>query len=276
MDTMRGLVLLPFLLFTSSFLCFGQTWETKNNNVDIIHSDSLFIRKLIRSYHKSPMSILQFFNEDIPKEDNLGYGYTSLNYVQEKGSITFLCQAIYFKNKLVSYQLKMHLFIGKELNKRYRAFCSPLFEFRHEAISEPLYYNYHGMIKPLNANHATLKDKKLQYLITPFSGVYYGYYERFGYITKVLDNRMNFNAVKDKLTPDVIYELLYSKNPATRLTAAEYFYKNPDLFNNDKTKFEDRISSIYNELPIVATMIDGNYTNQYAKDLVETFTNSKL
>ena len=59
--------------------------------------------------------------------------------------------------------------------------------------------------------------------MSPASGLYYG--GRGGFSMNLLQNRELFMGLENKLTKELVIQLMYSINPASRLTAIEYYYK---------------------------------------------------
>jgi len=98
--------------------------------------------------------------------------------------------------------------------------------------------------------------------MTPNSGTMYGY--AGGGV--IMQNRREFLKIEDSLTCDEAVYLMYAINPASRLTAIEYYYYHKDLFL-DREKIEEWIDINFAEIPKVKTMwgcsevILGHFTN---------------
>ena len=105
--------------------------------------------------------------------------------------------------------------------------------------------------------------------MTPFSGIMYGNEGGWG---STLENRANYLAIKGKITAEICRLLLYSKNPATRLTAIEYYYQHVDQFLKYRAEFKNRIEAIFTELPEVETMAADVVVTENAKKLVQQFS----
>lgn len=70
----------------------------------------------------------------------------------------------------------------------------------------------------------------------------------------LLVNRKNFKDIQKTLTTDQVYLLMFSINPASRLTAIEYYKKHQSEFAN--TESIDRwIQVVYTEIPKVDTLM---------------------
>lgn len=265
---------LTFIIFIcySTTMVFGQVREkVEDVNQHVVLADSLFIKKLADTYKADPKGVLDLLITSKHTMEDIGFGYFDVSSIYESDYLRISYQFIFFKDSLISYELYAGIRYDARLNTRYRKICSPLFKFKQKINSEPVYFNYDAMVKPLNDSVKIVsKNKKVQFFMTPFSGTTYGYYRMMNYFGFfLLYSRTNFEAVKDKLTPETDYMLLFSKNPAARLCAVEYYYKNPGRFVNMKDKFEQRIAAIYKDMPIITTRIDGHETNQYAEDMVK-------
>jgi len=261
-----------FVIFIccSTTMMFGQEREkVENVNQQVVTADSVFIKKLADTYKANPAGVLDLLITSKHTMEDIGFWYSEVSRIYESDYLRVGYQFIFFKDSLISYKLDASIRYGARLDTRYRKICFPLFKFKDELHSKPVYFNYDAMSKPLNDSVKIVsKNKQLRFLMTPFSGTTYGYYLVMGYFLIQLDSRINFDAVKSKLTPETDYMLLFSKNPAARLCAVEYYYKNPGRFVNMKDKFEQRIAAIYKDMPIITTRISGHKTNQYAEEMV--------
>lgn len=255
---------------------------TDGSGSDQIISDSVFISKLAILHNKRSSEVFRLFDNFNKEADDLGFGYYSVDgfYRPTNGSnIKINYQFIFRHKKLISYQLSADLPIQQALIGRYRKFYSKVFDFSVDAgiggRSNFVYYNYSEMTKPLNgakqAKTSTM-DKEVSFFMTPYSGTMYGG-QIMGYGWGDLANRAHYNAIKAKITPEIDYILLYSLNPATRLSAIEYYYQHPELFNN-KIALEARIKVLYKEMPVITTIIGTTTTNQNAEELVITYANA--
>jgi hypothetical protein len=263
-----------FIIFIccSTTLLFGQEEaKVKDVNQQLIFNDSLFIKKLADIYKTNPAGVLDLLITSKHTMEDIGFGYADVSSVYEAGYLRISYQFIFFKDSLISYMLDASIPYDARLNSRYKKICSPLLKFKDKIHANPIYFNYDAMSKPLNDSvKIASKNKKARFLMTPFSGVTFGYYIAMNYAGfMLLDNRINFDTVKSKLTPEIDYMLLFSKNPATRLCAIEYYYRNPNKFQKGREKFERRIAAIYKEIPIITTWIGGHKTNQYAEEMVK-------
>jgi hypothetical protein len=255
-----------FTLLLSFSLAYAQEDKIEESWV---REDSIFISSYIRAFKASPLKIESYLQPDKKRRNDLGFGYSSIEGSMGKGYVTVFYHLIYFNDKLVSYKLNPQMPTDKRLTKRYKKFYSTLYRFDENNNAQDLYINFKEMAKPLDSLTRVPSIKALAYLMTPFSGVVYGL--RGGEASTILENRAAFNFVKDKLTPEDYLMLLYSKNPATRLTAAEYYYRNPDKLEKYKSEIESRIKAVYSELPETQTMNGCILTTGNSKKLVNFY-----
>ncbi|NOW93842.1 hypothetical protein [Mucilaginibacter sp. SG564] len=267
----KCIFLLISLLY--SLASFGQIKEdTALIKPELIEKDSLFVKRLAHVYKNAPASILPLFNAVNRKSNDLGFNYYSVRGIYEIGYLSIRYHFIFFKDKLISYELSSLLPFDSRLTNRYREICSLLFEPGNGYFTKPVYYKYDEMVKPLNTNTKQYTtDKKIQFLMTPYSGEIYGVYAFMGYSPILLENRRNYNAIKDKITPEIELMLLYSKNPATRLSAIEYYYQHPEQFIKDKDRYEKRVKAIYAESPLIETVVADRPSTQNAEEMVKLF-----
>ena len=109
--------------------------------------------------------------------------------------------------------------------------------------------------------------------MSPYSGVMY---EDSGGITdQPLENRASYQAIKSEIMPKYFDMMLYSKNPATRLTAIEYYVQHKQLFAKHKARIEKRINVIYKALPMVTTMKGCTVLTDSAFSLVRFYSTKR-
>jgi hypothetical protein len=66
--------------------------------------------------------------------------------------------------------------------------------------------------------------------------------------------------------------LLCSKNPATRLTAVEYFYSNKLFHEDPSPKIISKIEEIFSETPTITTLMGCEVTQADSRELVKEFS----
>jgi hypothetical protein len=85
--------------------------------------------------------------------------------------------------------------------------------------------------------------------MTPSSGTMYGY--AGGGV--IMQNRKAFLQIKDSLTADQVVLLMYSINPASRLTAIEYYLQHEDLFSSRQV-IDNWVGVVFKATPTIETM----------------------
>lgn len=168
------------------------------------------------------------FSQDTIKN----YGKNINTNVLREGTHRYL---VYFKmNKdsvrndtLVSYSLTPSLPEEKGLQKRYRKWYGDYFAYSKSEI-QTFSFNQSAILQPLIQYAGALKNipEKIVNYMTPNSGTMYGYAGG----GMIMQNRKAFLEIKDSLTNDQVILLMYSMNPASRLTAIEYYWKHKDSF----------------------------------------------
>lgn len=262
---MKTAVLL--LLFFTAIL--NANAQEERIEEEWVSADSVFISSYMKALKMHPLNVEAYLGPDKKRKDNLGFGYSSIEGSMGRGYVTVFYQLIYFKDKLVSYKLSPQMPDDTRLTKRYKNFYASLYRFDAKDKAHPLYYNFREMAKPLTGYHLAPSSRALAYLMTPFSGIMFGY--RGGESSSIIENRAAYNNVKERLRSEDYLMLLYSKNPATRLTAAEYYYQNPRRLAKYKREIESRIKSIYIELPEAKTISGCIISTENSKTLVNFY-----
>lgn len=85
--------------------------------------------------------------------------------------------------------------------------------------------------------------------MTPTSGTMYGYAGG----GMIMQNRKAFLEIKDSLTNEQLILLLYSINPASRLTAIEYYWKRKGSLGNNEA-IDKWVEQNFKEMPTVKSM----------------------
>jgi hypothetical protein len=108
--------------------------------------------------------------------------------------------------------------------------------------------------------------------MSPTSGLEFGYRGGFGNV--LLSNRKAFIGIQKKLTPDEVTTIMYAINPASRLTAIEYYLTHKDLFENTRA-IDDWIRKVYAEKPTIQTMDGCIQYETNSKELVEEYVKAR-
>jgi hypothetical protein len=261
------------LLLTISITSYGQKAEKIEKGW--VKEDSIFITKVINAYKHNPLGVLPLLSFKGNKHSKLGFDYYLVSGGNGKGYVSIWYDFVFYKDKLISFRLTPQMPDDKRLINRYEKIYASLFTIDDKHQVQTIFYGYDEMTKPIGDLVLTsINDKRLQFLMTPYSGVVYG--DRGGYSNSVLQNRANYNAIKDQITPAIDEMLLNSKNPATRLLAIEYYYQHPELFVAYKNALDKRIKEIFNEMPTVDTMSGCIGFTDDAEQLVRRFASVKF
>lgn len=244
---MRHLVFILTLFFASI--------QTFANNPFWIHSDKKLISAVIKIDKNNPREVEQLFkNQRIQKcdttKENLGFGWTMWTPGIGGGYTSISAVFFYYHDSLICYTLKPDLPEEKRLQRRYKKWYNNFFSYSNSEI-QPFKFNELAILKPLKEFDGTFKNitEKIVNYMTPFSGIMYGYAGGSG----IMRNRKAFLEIKDSLTNDQVILLMYSINPASRLTAIEYYLKHKENFSLHQ-QIDKWIDLVFSEIPIVKTM----------------------
>lgn len=231
-----GVILI--LLFYCCFGCKDATYSnqpikvsTTNVKYDLgrFSKDELLVKEISNAYLKNDISKIENlllvnqkstdslgFNNYL-KKGSFGVEYLTLFYqfLYEGDSIKSFTIHIYFPNNPMGDSLVIEL-----INKS---------AFKLKLDEGVLEYNLENAVDPLKMlitlESKPFNSKKFTYLMSPFSGVEYGWAKN-GYVGSILSNRKIFEELKSKLKVENYLYLLSSRNPATRIYALEYLNQN--------------------------------------------------
>lgn len=241
------------LISIFTLLLFIQTVSA--SNPFWVHKDKKLIKGITQLNRTNPQGVEQYFIQkcDTTKE-KLGFGWTMWTPQIGGGYIGISATFIYYLDSIVSYTIKPRMPEEKGLIKKYKNWYQDSFTFESGRIL-PFIYNSDNILQPLKEYNGkvtpqTVPRKVLEYM-TPNSGTMYGYVG--GYGGKLIQNRKAFIEIKDSLTNDQVIFLMYSINPASRLTAIEYYLKHKDSFTNQQT-LDEWIEKNFTEMPKIETL----------------------
>ena len=183
--------------------------------------------------------------------------HVSINESYGKGYFGIFYDYVLKNDSLISYKLSINrkkiLYI-----KKYGIDLRDLFFYDKEENAYIYLYNVDEVSKPykeIKGFEST--NDKIKFYMSPFSGTRYGC--RGGYGNIIIDNRCAFKQIENDLTTEDIFYILHSINPASRLTAVEYYYKNTDRFNEkEQEDIEIIIENIYEELGDEIEVLSGD------------------
>jgi hypothetical protein len=240
------LIITTFFLASTKTFAYNPFWT---------HIDKKLISAIINLDKNNPKEVEQYFkNQRIQKNDTtkeiLGFGWTMWTPGTGGGYISISAKFFYFNDSLVSYSLTPRLPEEKGLQKRYKKWYGDYFAYSNSEI-QTFSFNQTIILKPLNQYTGALKSipDKIATYMTPNSGTMYGY--AGGGL--IMENRRAFLGIKDSLTNDQVLLLMYSINPASRLTAIEYYLKRKSSFENQEA-INNWIEQNFREMPTVKSM----------------------
>jgi len=248
---MRRLIsILTLFLFVQTTSAYNPFW---------VHIDKKLIRNIVQLDRYNPQAVEEYFRtQKIQKcdttKENLGFGWTMWTPGIGGGYISISATFFYYHDNIVSYTIDPRMPDEKGLTKRYKKWYQNSFSFESDKI-QPFSYNSENILRPLKEYNGTLTSqefprKTLEYM-TPKSGTMYGY--AGGYGGHLLQNRKAFIEINDNLTNDQVIFIMYSINPASRLTAIEYYLKNKDSFANQGI-LDEWIEKNFTETPKIETL----------------------
>lgn len=268
-----------FIIFSFWFILplFSQS---KDENFFSHKKDKEIIESVLDSL-KNPESLKNLFITPSSNKKGilLGFGYKMYETSIYGGQITISCDFFFKKDSLVSYILKPKLPRSKRLHKKYIEFYNNTFEITEDNIIKPLFYNYETFYKPLKYYKGKrISNPKIDHFMSTESGLYYG--EALGIYAVPIENWKLLNDLEDQLTSDIILQLLYSKNPVSRLNTIKYYYLNSEKFADKSDEIENTINwtslrgdALINS--IYGCFSDHEYLRTIAKQLEENYIKQK-
>jgi hypothetical protein len=205
------------------------------------------------------------------RPDSLGFDWIKKQQTVPGGYISIHADLYYCKGRLLSYSLYCYLPHEGNLIRIYKPVIARLlpqsegnyysFEYNSREIYMPLKEYFYTKL-PLDNS-----TKVLQYM-SPHSGIVYG--TTGGIAGDSLENRRAFCRLMHRLTPNQIIQIMYSVNPASRLTAIEYYLKHKAKFTN-QPGIDAWIEKVYLGLPKIGTMSGCTGYYEKSRELVEKY-----
>jgi hypothetical protein len=240
------LIIATFFFASTKTFAYNPFWT---------HTDKKLISSIINLDKNNPKQIEQYFKtQRIQKSDTtkevLGFGWTIWTPGIGGGYISISAEFYYFHDSLVSYTLTPNLPEEKGLVKRYKKWYRDFFPYLNSEI-QSLKFNEVAILKPLKEYEGTFRSipQNIISYMTPNSGTMYGY--AGGGV--IMQNRKAFLEIQDSLSNDQVILLMYSINPASRLTAIEYYLKYKERFSSQQ-QIDKWIDLVFAETPTVKTM----------------------
>ena len=217
-----------------------------------VHTDKKLIASIINLDKNNPKQVADYFKYkkcDTSKQF-LGFGWKIWTPGIGGGYTSVSAAFYYYNDSLISYSLIPRLPEEKGLQKRYKKWYRDYFTYSNSEI-QAFNYNQDAILQPLKqyTGRINIIPEKIANYMTPSSGTMYGY--AGGGL--IMQNRKAFLEIKDSLTNDQVILLMYSINPASRLTAIEYYWKHKTRFASNTT-IDKWIEQNFEQLPTVKSM----------------------
>ncbi|MCF1191996.1 hypothetical protein LRR18_10410 [Mangrovimonas sp. AS39] len=264
---MRNFLVIILVLMFGNLYSQNPFWEGE---------DKQLIKKIVELVD-SPSELHDYFSEKnkSPRNSRLGFGYWSKSSRIGAGYIGISCDFYFFKDSLISYVLKPELPENKRKKKKYLEWYNNKFEVSDDLQMEPRYYNYDTFKKPLKQfNGKLINDGRIAYYMSPDSGLYYG--GRGGFSMNLLQNRKLFIDLESSLNKEAIIQIMYSKNPASRLTAIEYYFRNSELFIKEKEELDKWTEIVFMQVPFIRTLNGCFGGMENSKEITQRYSKMKI
>lgn len=221
-------------------------------------ADKRLIKGLGRLDHSAPVEVADYFaknrngrgERDI---EELGFGWKVWHTGFGGGYVGVKAKFYYLRDSLVAYELIPEMPSEPELKERYRAWYAATFRFvgdsirsrglNMETLEEPL-PQYSGLFK------ASPPSDSIRRYMSPACGTRYGF--RGGYGNGLTTNRAYFRNIKDQVDDDALLLMMYAINPATRLTAIEYYYHRRGHAFGDAPEVDAWVHRVFEQVPQVS------------------------
>jgi len=232
-----------------------------------VRVDTSFVTELKKAYETSTEELIKTLEVKNDGREDLGFGYQLKQSGKGLGSMTISYQILYYKNEIVSYRVTTRIpNNSKRLKKLYKEKLSMLFKVNDDYKVEPIYFGIDNAYEPL-AGIEKRNNDILNETMSPFSSITFGTY--CGESMTLMNNRKLFDKI---ITSDNCEYLLYSKNPATRLMAVEFYYCNLTKFSDvQKKSIDSRIEEFKRKPMLTSTcsgcIISGQLTNKIITEL---------
>jgi hypothetical protein len=192
--------------------------------------DKRMIKQLARLDYTNPAAVAEHFSEsrngtDEKEIQDLGFGWKMWHTGIGGGYVAVMAEFYYFQDSIVAYEVVPQMPTEHQLKARYRKWYATAFSFEGDVI-QPRQHNMRSLEEPLPqysgvSSVEALSDSVRAYL-SPACGTRYGF--RGGYSNTLTANRACLKSFREKVDDNMLLLMMYSINPATRLTAIEYYY----------------------------------------------------
>lgn len=247
----------------------------KAQNPFWVAKDKRIITEIVSNYNQ-PEELEKLFPKEYARYGSayLGFGYKLLRKSLPGGYISVRAEFLYKKDSLIGYIIRPEMPTKKKLKKKYLKWYEGKFEVLNDLKLKPFYHNRSSFENPLEAFEGEKSlNSQIRFYMSPQSGLSYG--GRGGFSMNLLQNRKNFIDIEGILEKETVLELMYSKNPATRLTAIEYYYKHPEMFINEQDEIDDWIQEVFRQVPVIDTLRGCFGRQEPSRNLVQEYSKIK-
>ena len=245
-----------------------------------VREDSASIARMIGIIRERPLEVLSMDALPGSEAEDLGFGY-SLRETMTTGAYVVTRLQIVLRNGVpVSFAATPRMpFPYKKLQKTYRKFYAALFTFDSTGAPRPYYWKLAAAASAIEDSmvfrrlaprfpEKTPSRDRLDYLMTPYSGVDYGCDGLTG--SHSFENRELFNQLRPLMSYRVAIVLLRSINPATRMMALEYLKRELPKKLEIKSLAKD-VETTLTRYPMVMTRQEGMRRPENARALLERY-----
>ncbi|MET4105915.1 hypothetical protein [Hymenobacter sp. UYP22] len=254
-------------------LCLSAAQQPSEINPSWVRADYNLIETLIKAMQEGPNQVEQYYRKRTAfnSVENLGFGWTYREAQIGAGFISIKGFFYYKNSKLVSYAIHPQLPHEQSLVAKYRSWYAKSFTVTQTGVA-PFSFNEEALQRPVSTISSLSKASipvRIGLYMSPASGVEYGH--SGGFASALLDNRKSFLAIRGQLKPQDVLFIMHAVNPASRLTAIEYYWQNKNLFNN-REDIDKWVEQVFKELPQVKTMFGCTLVSHGAKELVGKYS----
>jgi|LakMenEpi03Aug12_release.lakeMendotaPanAssembly.Ray.scaffolds.fasta_scaffold475127_2 hypothetical protein len=219
------------------------------------------IKQLARLDYTNPAEVAEYFSEhrngNGDKEiEDLGFGWKVWHTGIGGGYVGVMAEFYYFRDSIVAYEVVPRMPTEPELRARYTEWYATAFSFEGDVL-QPREYGMRSLEEPLPQYKGVFSTKpsvdSIRTYLSPACGTRYGF--RGGYSNTLTANRACFRNIKDKVDDDMLLLMMYSINPATRLTAIEYYYYRTGHEFGANPEVDAWVRKVFSEVPRVSFAI---------------------
>lgn len=240
---------------------------------DWVEADRQYAAEVKAVLNNDPQHADTVLFETPVTKKQLGFGYTLAEAFRGKGYLGFEGQMLYYKDKLVSFRITPAL--DEKLIGTYMGMLRDVFPLKASGDFQPFNYHPEGAVSPLpGCPVAPHLNAKMDVFCSPFSGIEYG--TRGGYFGATLPNRRAYLAAANEMDDTMCLRLLYSINPATRLTAYEHYQRHKTAITTIEHQVEDRMQEVFKEVPTIETLHGCILTREDSHALVQSLVASGI